>query len=121
MSKHSVDKAKNVTQATPAKVLLESLIRALSVVEETRHNKGLRHPVINVLTIAVLGCMCGCDDAEALEDWGEKECDWMSDFLHLPHGTPSQDVFCGFFRPLNRRRFAWRFMRGCKKSLWSWA
>jgi hypothetical protein len=71
MSKRSVDEVELATQILPAKGLLESLIRALSVVEETRHDKGLRHPIINVLTIAVLGCMCGCDDAEALEYWGE--------------------------------------------------
>jgi predicted transposase YbfD/YdcC len=97
------------TPAPPAKVLLESLIQALSVVEETRHTKGLRHPVINVLTIAVLGCMCGCHDAEALEDWGEKEYDWLSDFLHVPHGTPSQDVFLRVFAALEPTSFRMAF------------
>ena len=109
MSKRSEDEANTTTQAPPAKALLESLIQALSVVEETRHEKGLRHPVINVLTIAVLGCMCGCDDAEALEDWGEKECDWLSDFLHLPHGTPSQDVFLRVFAALEPTSFRMAF------------
>ena len=109
MSKRSEDEANTKTQAPPAKALLESLIQALSVVEETRHNKGLRHPVINVLTIAVLGCMCGCDDAEALEDWGEKECDWLSDFLHLPHGTPSQDVFLRVLAALEPTSFRMAF------------
>lgn len=49
--------------------------------------------MVNVLTIAVLGCMCRCDDAEALEDWGHKEADWLSEFLDIPHGPPSQDVY----------------------------
>ena len=109
MSKRSVDELDSAAQVLPAKALLESLIRALSVVEETRHDKGLRHPIITVLTLAVLGCMCGCDDAEALEDWGQKELDWLSDFLHLPHGTPSQDVFLRVFAALDPTSFRMAF------------
>lgn len=73
--------------------ILRQLLVSLSVVEDPRRARGIRHPLQNVLTIAVLGCMCGCDDAEALEDWGNKEADWLADFLDMPHGVPSQDVF----------------------------
>ncbi len=73
--------------------VVTALVRSLSVVEDPRKRRGLRHPLVNVLSIAVLGCLCGCNDAEALEDWGSKEADWLSGFLDLRHGTPSQDVF----------------------------
>jgi predicted transposase YbfD/YdcC len=73
--------------------ILRQLVLSLSVVEEPRRPRGIRHPLVNVLAIAVLGCMCRCDDAEALEDWGRKEADWLADFLEMPHGIPSQDVF----------------------------
>jgi predicted transposase YbfD/YdcC len=73
--------------------LLLQLVRSLSVVEDPRQARGVRHPVINVLVIAVLGCMCRCDDAEALEDWGRKEQDWLGRYLQMPHGVPSQDVY----------------------------
>jgi hypothetical protein len=33
------------------------------------------------------------NDAEALEDWASKERGWLSGFLQLPHGIPTQDVF----------------------------
>lgn len=69
------------------------LMKALALVSDPRSARGVRHPVINVLVIAVLGCVCGCDDAEALEDWAAKETTWLSGFLVLDHGTPSQDVF----------------------------
>jgi len=72
---------------------IHRLLAALSLVTDPRSARGVRHPVINVLVIAVLGCVCGCDDAEALEDWGKKEQTWLSGFLSLTHGTPSQDVF----------------------------
>jgi predicted transposase YbfD/YdcC len=73
--------------------LLGALVRTLSVVEDPRCARGIRHPLVKVLTIAVVGCMCRCDDAEALEDWGGKEAGWLSEFLDMPHGVPSQDVF----------------------------
>ncbi len=73
--------------------ILRQLVQSLSVVEDPRLARGKRHPLVNVLTIAVLGCMCNCDDAEALEDWGQKEADWLADFLEMPHGVPSQDVY----------------------------
>ncbi len=76
-----------------AAAALHRLFRALSIVADPRKARGVRHPLLNVLVIAVLGCVCGCDDAEELEDWARKERNWLSGFLELPHGTPSQDVF----------------------------
>ena len=94
---------------TSSEALLGALVRSLSVVEDTRDARGLRHPLVNVLTIAVLGCMCRCDDAEALEDWGQKEADWLSDFLKFPHGVPSQDVYLRVFAAIDPMSFRMAF------------
>lgn len=93
MSKREVVATESKPEPQVSKSLLSALVRSLSVVVDSRHARGTRHPLVNVLTIAVLGCLCRCDDAEALEDWGRKESDWLSDFLEMPHGVPSQDVF----------------------------
>ena len=73
--------------------VLQSLLTSLMTVDDPRKPKGKRYFMLDVLTVAVLGCMCGCDDAEALQDWGRKERDWLSGFLSFPHGPPTQDVF----------------------------
>ena len=52
MSKRSVDEVELATQVLPAKALLESLIRALSVVEETR--LGARRRPQGAMLIAIL-------------------------------------------------------------------
>lgn len=88
-----------------AGTLLDALVRSLSVVEDPRHARGVRHPLVNVLTIAVLGCLCRCDDAEALEDWGRKEAEWLSEFLDVPHGMPSQDVYLRVFAAIDPTSF----------------
>ena len=109
MSKRSQERGRTREAGGVGTDVLKSLIRSLSTVKETRKPKGLRHPIVNVLTIAVLGCMCGCDDAEALEDWGKKEEEWLSGFLDLPHGTPSQDVFLRVFAALDPTAFRMAF------------
>ena len=85
--------------------ILKSLLQHLSVVADPRSNRGIRHPLINVLSIAVFGTMCGCNDAEALEDWGNKDATWLAEFLDMKHGPPSQDVFLRVLASLDQVAF----------------
>ena len=107
MSKKEQNHRKNpvLPEVVRRESILRQLIKSLSVVEEPRSARGIRHPLVNVLMIAVLGCMCRCDDAEALEDWAEKESGWLRDFLHMPHGVPSQDVFLRVFATIDPASF----------------
>jgi len=84
---------------------ISALHDALALVPDPRAKRGVRHGLTNVLTIAVLGAICGCNDAEALEDWSRKERDWLSQFMALPHGTPSQDVFLRVFAGMDPEPF----------------
>jgi predicted transposase YbfD/YdcC len=95
--------------ATSAEAIA-GLLRSLSVVSDPRKRRGKRYPLLDVLSIAVLGCMCGCDDAEALEDWAGKESQWLSKFLPLPHGTPTQDVFLRVLAAINPEQFRGAFI-----------
>src|SRR3954470_468078 len=73
--------------------MVVGLLRALTVVVDPRRKRGKRYLLLDVLVIAVLGCLCGCNNAEALEDWAKKEEPWLARFLALRQGTPGQDVF----------------------------
>ncbi len=90
--------------------LVAGLLKSLVVVVDPREQRGKRHLLLNVLAIAVLGCLCGCDNAEALEDWGKKERQWLSGFLTLPHGTPGQDVFLRVLAAINPDEFRSAFL-----------
>lgn len=89
---------------------LSRLLLSLEVVEDPRKSRGKRYPLREVLMIAVLGCMCGCDNAEALEDWGKKEQPWLTQFLTLNHGTPSQDVFLRVLAAIDPQSFRVAFV-----------
>ena len=90
---------------------LAALVVVMDDVTDPRGRQGKRHLLTSVLTIAVLGCLCGCDDAEALQDWAEKEEDWLSDYLELRWGVPSQDTFLRVLAMIDPREFRMAFMR----------
>ena len=89
--------------------IVNQLLKCLEIVEDPRKARGKRHPLEEVLLIASMGCICGCDDAEALEDWGRKEIAWLSQVLPLRHGPPIQDVYLRVFaaiKPETRTKHA---------------
>jgi predicted transposase YbfD/YdcC len=96
--------------ALVAETAVRRLIRALDIVDDPRKARGKRHSFLGVLLIAVLGCVCGCDDAEALEDWAIKEKGWLSQFIDFTHGTPRQDVFLRVLAAMDPTLFRTAFM-----------
>lgn len=92
--------------------VLAALVVVMDGVTDPRGRQGKRHLLMSVLTIAVLGCLFGCDDAEALQDWAEKEEeDWLSDYLELRWGVPSQDTFLRVLAMIGPREFRMALMR----------
>jgi predicted transposase YbfD/YdcC len=73
--------------------ILAVFLRYLDGVPDPRKRRGQRHRLTDVLAIAFLAAMCGADDAEAIEDWGDTNATWLGTFLELNHGIPSQDTF----------------------------
>ena len=71
--------------------------QALGGLPDPRRAQGVRYPLRSVVTIALMAAVCGCDDAEAMELWGNASADWLARFLPLPHGAPTQDVFLAVF------------------------
>ena len=71
---------------------LQGLADGLAVVEDPRDNRGLKHPLVSVLVIAVISAVCGADDAENMNLWAVRERTWLETILDLPHGIPSQDT-----------------------------
>jgi predicted transposase YbfD/YdcC len=45
------------------------------------------------------------DDAQAMEQWSESNEQWLSEFLDMPHGVPSQDVYLAVFGALDPKAF----------------
>jgi predicted transposase YbfD/YdcC len=79
---------------------LEFFERMLGELPDPRRAQGRRYPLKAVVVIALMAMVCGCDDAEAMEAWGRANESWLSGFLPLPHGAPTQDVYLAVFAAL---------------------
>ena len=69
------------------------LMAHFSKVSVARKEQGKRHPLINIISIAIIGVICGADDWVSIEEVGKEKEAWFRKLLDLPHGIPSHDTF----------------------------
>jgi len=84
---------------------LDFFEQLLGGMPDPRRRQGQRYPLRLVIVVALMAAVCGCDDAEAMEIWGEANEEWLGGFLPTPHGTPTQDVFLAVFAALDPKPF----------------
>jgi predicted transposase YbfD/YdcC len=65
-----------------------------------RQNK-VRHPLLNIVVIALCGTIAGADGFEEIEAFAETHRDWLAGFLDLSEGVPSHDTMERVFAVLN--------------------
>ncbi len=68
---------------------------------EPRKPRGIRHKLIDILSISILAVICRANTFTEIHQYGESNAGWLSDFLELPFGIPSQDTFERVFAILN--------------------
>jgi predicted transposase YbfD/YdcC len=78
----------------------------LAHLPDPRRAQGTRYPLRTVVVTALMAMVCGCDDAESMEMWGETRAGWLATFLDMPHGAPTQDVYLSVFGALNSKAFS---------------
>ncbi len=77
-----------------------------STLEDPRYtNRNYRHKLSDILTIAILGSICGADNWVELSNFGKSKEAWLREFLELPHGIPSHDTFGRVFSMLDSSTF----------------
>jgi predicted transposase YbfD/YdcC len=73
--------------------------------EDPRREGASLHSLINVVTIAICGVICRCEDWQQIALHGEKRKEWFAKFLSLPNGIPSHDTFERVFDRLDPKAF----------------
>ena len=61
--------------------------------DDSRIEKNQKHPLINIMAIAILGVICGADTWVDIERYGNAKQEWPGTFLDLSNGIPSHDTF----------------------------
>lgn len=68
-------------------------------------HRNFRHNLGDMLTIAILGTICGADGWAEIERFALAKEAWLKTFLELPNGIPSHDTFARVFALLDPERF----------------
>jgi predicted transposase YbfD/YdcC len=80
------------------------ILRALSELPDPRRH-NVRHPLMDVLTIALFAVLCGADGWVDVVAYAQAKQAWLRSFLELPGGIPSHDTFGRVFARLNPEAF----------------
>jgi len=63
-----------------------------------------------ILTITLLGVICGADSWVGIESFGRAKLKWLRRILELPNGIPSHDTIARLFARLNPEQFQQCFL-----------
>jgi predicted transposase YbfD/YdcC len=64
-----------------------------------------RHVLVDMLFLTLCAVICGMDDWEAIEEWGQARLDWLRQFVALENGIPSHDTLGRVFAALDSAQF----------------
>jgi predicted transposase YbfD/YdcC len=72
-----------------------------SLPDPRRRLGKVRHPLLNIVVVALCGTIAGADSFEEIAAFAEKRRDWLGRFLDLSDGLPSHDTLERVFAALN--------------------
>jgi predicted transposase YbfD/YdcC len=78
---------------------------------DPRINRTKRHALLDLVTIALCGVMCGAESWVEVADWGDAKLEWLRAWLELPNGIPSHDTFGRVFSRIDPAQFETGFLR----------
>ena len=83
--------------------------RLIEIIEDTipdprRPGGNLRHSLVEILVIILLGVMSGAETWIDIEDYGKQKEEWLRTFLELPNGIPSNDTYRRLMERISTKR-----------------
>lgn len=88
-----------------------SLMSFFSDFPDPRMMRARRHKLIDILMIALCATLCGAQDFVAISMFGQTRREWLSQFLELPGGIPSDDTFRRVFARMDQAYFSACFVK----------
>ena len=87
-----------------------SIDKHFANLEDPRIDRTKLHKLLDILVIAICAVICGADNWEEVQLFGEAKRGWFKSFLELPHGIPSHDTFWRVFARLDPGQFRESFV-----------
>jgi len=83
----------------------KSLIEHISSIPDPRIEGKCSHKLVDIVAISICAILCGADDWNSIEEFGNSKQPWFKSFLELPNGIPSHDTFRRLFSMLSPEAF----------------
>ena len=81
------------------------IVEYFAALDDPRIDRTKRHKLLDIVTIAICGTICGADNWVDIELFGNCKEEWFKSFLELPNGIPSHDTFGDVFARLDPEQF----------------
>lgn len=83
-------------------------------IDDPRYHHSPPHLLLDIITIALCGIICGANDWEAVAAFGRAKEEWLRTLLRLPNGIPSADTFERLFAQIDPQQFQAGFISWVK-------
>lgn len=90
---------------------MTSIAKHFADLPDPRHPSYSSHPLVNLLTIALLAMICGGQGWDDMADFAEIKQEWLATFLDMSAGIPCADTFRRLFERLRPGPFRESFAR----------
>lgn len=84
---------KSSMSAVDAEAVQSEWLSTFGELSDPRGRKGVEHPFLSIVMIAILATIGGATGWEDIETYGESHERWLNSFLDLPHGIPQADTY----------------------------
>ena len=88
-----------------AQRVVELVAQKFGTLKDRRVERTKRHPLLNILVLALCGAVCGADGWDELAEFARSKRALFSRVLAMPHGTPSADTLRRVLSSLHPARF----------------
>ena len=75
------------------RVRVEDIVGYFDELEDPRSSINVKHPLVSVVVIAMMGVLAGANGPTAIARWAKMKEEFLLKALALPHGVPCKDVF----------------------------
>lgn len=81
-----------------------------SNIADPRIDRCKEHLLEDILWLAIIAVICGCESWETIEDFGKSKIEFLKNYLKLPNGIPSHDTIERLFKRIDSKAFSKSFM-----------
>lgn len=99
---------------------LVKLMKSFADMPDPRVVGRTDHLLLDILVLTVCAVLCGVDDWEGVEIWGQVKLGWLRQFIALKNGIPSHDTIGRVFAAMDSANSRAALPGGCPPSAALW-